>query len=131
MEGPVQQADNLSETDSGIAMGVDAYRRSSLVCWTPGYDDHYCPDQDNLLVPEAIDSQEFVTSPSNRHVLADPLTNRARDLIFGMVMQNCRRADLCRIMSLFPSTELLDNLFHKFYDYHQSETDQWVHVPTF
>lgn len=131
MEGSSQQADDLSEADSGIAMGADAYRRSSLVCWTPGHEDHYCPDQDNLSVPKAIDRQESATSPSRRHVLTDHLSNRGRDLIFGMVLQTCRRADLSCIMSSFPSTELFNNLLHDFFDHHKSETVQWIHLPTF
>lgn len=116
--------------DSGVAIGAEAYRRSSLSTWRPVHEDHGFVDQENLSVPQSIDSPESRTA-SSRQVLSERLPQSSRDLIFGMILEGSRQVDMTRIMKSFPSTNLLDSLIQSFFELHQQQIDAWVHGPTF
>lgn len=116
--------------DSGVAIGAEAYRRSSLSTWRPAHEDHGFADQENLSVPTSIDSPESRTTAS-RQILSERLSQSSRDLIFGMVLEASRRVDMTRIMKSFPSANLLDSLVQSFFELHQQQIDTWVHGPTF
>lgn len=118
------------DVDNGIALGVEAYRKSSLVDWKPGREEHGYDDQPNLSVPKSIDSPG---SPvfSDQKILSEPLSQSSRDLVFGMILKTCRRANRTRIMSSFPSTEMFDSLLQQFFKTHAAQVDAWIHVPSF
>ncbi|KAL4992698.1 hypothetical protein BDW68DRAFT_193083 [Aspergillus falconensis] len=122
--------DRDADRDSGIALGAEAYSRSSLSAWKPVHSDHAFADQNDLSVPKSIDSPE--ASAQFRHqILSERLSPGSRDLIFGMVLQTSQRANLTRIMKSFPSTELLDSLIQDFFAYQAQQVDSWIHGPTF
>ncbi|KAL4905121.1 hypothetical protein BDW74DRAFT_178127 [Aspergillus multicolor] len=124
--------DRDADRDSGIALGAEAYSRSSLSAWKPGHSDHAFADQNDLSVPKSIDSPEASTYSQSKHqILSERLSPGSRDLIFGMVLQTSQRANLTRIMKSFPSTELLDSLIQDFFAYQAQQVDSWVHGPTF
>ncbi|KAL1850547.1 hypothetical protein Plec18170_006832 [Paecilomyces lecythidis] len=135
-QAPRQETDSAEDpnkeidADSGIALGAEAYRKSSLANWKPGREEHGYADHANLSVPKSIDSPG---SPafSDYKVLSEPLSQSSRDLVFGMILKSCRRANRNRIMSSFPSTEMLDSLLQQFFESHVSQIDTWIHVPTF
>lgn len=135
-QAPRQETDSAEDpnkeidVDSGIALGAEAYRKSSLANWKPGREEHGYADHANLSVPKSIDSPG---SPafSDYKVLSEPLSQSSRDLVFGMILKSCRRANRNRIMSSFPSTEMLDSLLQQFFESHVSQIDTWIHVPTF
>ncbi|RDW83679.1 putative C6 and C2H2 transcription factor RegA-like [Aspergillus mulundensis] len=129
---PQPDDDGDADRDSGIALGVEAYSRSSLSAWKPGHSDHAFADQNDLSVPKSIDSPEASTySQSKQQILSERLSPGSRDLIFGMVLQTSQRANLARIMKSFPSTELLDSLIQDFFAYQEQQVDSWIHGPTF
>ncbi|KAL4818456.1 hypothetical protein BDW67DRAFT_174252 [Aspergillus spinulosporus] len=124
------ETDRDADRDSGIALGAEAYSRSSLSAWKPVHSDHAFADQNDLSVPKSIDSPE--ASAQCRHqILSERLSPGSRDLIFGMVLQTSQRANLTRIMKSFPSTELLDSLIQDFFAYQAQQVDSWIHGPTF
>ncbi|KAL3451605.1 hypothetical protein BJX65DRAFT_293519 [Aspergillus insuetus] len=118
------------DADSGIALGAEAYQRSSLSAWQPAREDHAFADQGDLSVPKSIDSPE-ASVRSERQILSERLSPGTRDLIFGMVLQTSQRANLARIMKSFPSTELLDSLIQDFFARQSEQVDSWIHGPTF
>ncbi|KAL1965790.1 hypothetical protein VTN77DRAFT_5111 [Rasamsonia byssochlamydoides] len=124
-----QETDRL-DSDSAIAIGEEAYHKSSLANWTPIHEDHGYADQDNLSIPKSIDSPENINTGCNK-TLTERLSPSSRDVIFGMVLKICRKANLSRIMRSFPSTELLDSLLQSFFKRHTAQIDSWIHAPTF
>ncbi|KAL2784905.1 hypothetical protein BJX66DRAFT_343579 [Aspergillus keveii] len=118
------------DADSGIALGAEAYQRSSLSAWQPAREDHAFADQGDLSVPKSMDSPE-ASVRSERQILSERLSPGTRDLIFGMVLQTSQRANLARIMKSFPSTELLDSLIQDFFARQSEQVDSWIHGPTF
>lgn len=118
------------DADSGIGIGTEAYHRSSLSAWKPARQDRAFDDHENLSVPQAIDSPEAVAHP-DRQILSERLSSSSRDLIFGLVLEISREADLSRIMKSFPSTELLDGLIQQFFEYQSHGVDSFIHGPTF
>lgn len=126
--GTSDQDDRL-DSDSAIAIGEEAYHKSSLANWTPIHSDHGYADQANLSVPKSIDSPDTINIGSK--ALPERLSSSSRDIIFGMVLKICRKANLGRIMRSFPSTELLDSLLQSFFKSHAAQVDSWIHAPTF
>ncbi|KAL3457409.1 hypothetical protein BJX64DRAFT_19115 [Aspergillus heterothallicus] len=128
----IQPADEPHDrdADSGIALGAEAYQRSSLSAWKPAREDHAFADQGDLSVPKSIDSPE-ASVRSERQILSERLSPGTRDLIFGMVLQTSQRANLARIMKSFPSTELLDSLIQDYFAHQSQQVDAWIHGPTF
>ncbi|KAL4975281.1 hypothetical protein BDW66DRAFT_167299 [Aspergillus desertorum] len=124
------EIDRDPDRDSGIALGAEAYSRSSLSAWKPVHSDHAFADQNDLSVPKSIDSPE-ASGQSRHQILSERLSPGSRDLIFGMVLQTGQRANLTRIMKSFPSTELLDSLIQDFFAYQAQQVDSWIHGPTF
>ncbi|KAL5340412.1 hypothetical protein BJX70DRAFT_396921 [Aspergillus crustosus] len=127
---PPDEPNDRLDADSRIALGAEAYQRSSLSAWKPAREDHAFADQGDLSVPKSIDSPE-TTVRSERQILAERLSPGTRDLIFGMVLQTSKKANLTRIMKSFPSTELLDSLIQDYFAYQSQQVDSWIHGPTF
>ncbi|KAL4950100.1 hypothetical protein BDW69DRAFT_202385 [Aspergillus filifer] len=127
---PHEDPNDRLDADSGIALGAEAYQRSSLSAWKPVHEDHAFADQADLSVPRSIDSPE-TSVRSERQILSERLSPGSRDLIFGMVLQTSQRANLTRIMKSFPSTELLDSLIQDFFADQSQQVDSWIHRPTF
>ncbi|KAL4945242.1 hypothetical protein BDV06DRAFT_231411 [Aspergillus oleicola] len=127
---PPDDTNDRLDADSGIALGAEAYQRSSLSAWKPVHEDHAYADQADLSVPKSIDSPE-TSVRSERQILSERLSPGSRDLIFGMVLQTSQRANLTRIMKSFPSTELLDSLIQDFFADQSQQVDSWIHGPTF
>lgn len=118
------------DADSGIGIGTEAYHRSSLSAWKPMQEDKACVDHENLSVPQTIDSPE-TSATLDRQILCERLTSSSRDLIFGLVLEISREANLTRIMKSFPSTELLDGLIQQFFERQSDNVDSFIHTPTF
>ncbi|KAJ5094980.1 hypothetical protein N7532_007271 [Penicillium argentinense] len=118
------------DADSGIGIGAEAYHRSSLSAWKPMQEDRAGADHENLSVPQTIDSPEMSAIP-DRQILCERLSSSSRDLIFGLVLEISREANLTRIMKSFPSTELLDGLIQRFFEIQINSVDSFIHAPTF
>ncbi|KAJ5736448.1 uncharacterized protein N7483_001573 [Penicillium malachiteum] len=116
------------DVDSGIGIGAEAYHRSSLSAWKPLQEDRAFADHENLSIPQAMDSPEVATE---RQILSDRLSASSRDLIFGLVLEISREANLHRIMKSFPSTELLDGLIQQFFENQSQSVVSFIHGPTF
>lgn len=118
------------DADSGIGIGTEAYNRSSLSAWKPGQGDKAGVDHESLSIPQNINSPEAIATP-DQQILCDRLSSSSRDLIFGLVLEISREANLTRIMKSFPSTELLDGLIQQFFERQARSVVSFIHAPTF
>ncbi|KAJ5984684.1 hypothetical protein N7481_006783 [Penicillium waksmanii] len=118
------------DADSGIGIGTEAYNRSSLSAWKPDRGDKAGVDHESLSIPQNINSPEAISTP-DQQILCDRLSSSSRDLIFGLVLEISREANLTRIMKSFPSTELLDGLIQQFFERQARSVVSFIHAPTF
>jgi hypothetical protein len=119
------------EFRKGVALGAEAFRKSSLWGWTPVHQDHGYAEQGNLSLPvNDADSPEARLN-FDRQILSERLSWSSRDKILAMVLGTCQPANISRVVSSFPSAEVLDNLMQHFFDQSSSQIDSWIHLPTF
>ena len=113
-----------------ISLGTQAFKRS-LWQWTPAEQDHGYSHQLNLSLP-----YKDMESPETRvaddvQLFDQRLDESTRDKILAMVLSTCEPAMFARVVSSFPTAELLNNLMHHFFSFELSKTDSWIHLPTF
>lgn len=118
-----------SDVESDIGIGLEAYHRSSLSAWRPvqGLDKAF-NDHENLSLPQSIHSPDSAPSPQ---ILCERLSQNNRDMIFGLVLDISRLANMNRIMRSFPSTDLLDGLIQRYFEHQSHNIVSFIHVPTF
>ena len=120
-----------SRTEYGNGPGVDPVSveafQKSLWRWTPGQTDQGHCEQINLSLPY------YVGAPSAYTVrpCEEALNQLARDRMLAMVLNTCEREAVPRIVTSFPSAELLDYLMQEYLFLHDQEPDPFIHIPTF
>lgn len=125
---PQSEATNQPSSES-LALGTEAFKRS-LWCWTPVRQDAGHQEQSNFnLQPEDAPNlgTQFVVS---EQVAAKVFGPEARDKIVAMILSTCDRKSFSRVMSSFPSAELLNSLMQCFLASHIAQNDTWIHLPT-
>lgn len=123
--------DPAEDDDCEIALGVEAFHRSSLCAWKPDHGDHAFADHENLSVSRTIIDNTETNFSSNSPILCERLSPGSRDLIYGMVLHTSKRENLTGIIKSFPSTELIDRLIQDYFHFQQQQVDSWIHCPTF
>ncbi|PKS08465.1 hypothetical protein jhhlp_004848 [Lomentospora prolificans] len=116
-----------------IALGIEAYKQSSLGVWEPSTHDQGGSGIESLSAlgpspPESFNVPPFEPDPS----LADkkvPVT--ARDEILSMVLSSCRPDKKRLVTKAFPAPALLDTLIQAFFAYHRYEADSFIHEASF
>ncbi|KFZ19754.1 hypothetical protein V501_00524 [Pseudogymnoascus sp. VKM F-4519 (FW-2642)] len=112
-----------------LALGIEAFRKS-LWCWTPVRADTGLVEQENFTLHPSEMSSPAAHFAESMHVNTESLNAAGRDKIISMVLSTCLRSSFTKVMSSFPSVELLDNLLHCFLAYHIMQSDTWIHSPT-
>jgi hypothetical protein len=141
-ERPTYTANNLAneqapgsgtrtpELRNSINLGTQAFRKS-VWQFIPSQEDHGYAEQLNLSLPyQDIDSPEIKLA-ADLSISNQQLDQSSRDRILAMILSTCEPRMFSRVVSSFPSTELLDNLIHQFFSFELSRTDSWIHLPTF
>lgn len=118
------------EKRTNVAIGSEAFKRSSMTDWTPTMQDHGYTDVDSLALPNAGE-ETGARLDFKRQLVDERLSNASRDKIFGMVVEMCRRSSRTRMMSSFPSVEVLDSLVQGYFETEAAQVHSWVHAPTF
>jgi hypothetical protein len=113
---------------SGIDLGIEAFKKS-LWRWTPAQQDRGYAEQVNLALP--YKDMSTLESRPTTDVLDHRLEQNSRDGILAMLLSTCEPANIPRVASSFPSAELLDNLLQLFSSSQLSQSDFWIHLPTF
>ena len=115
---------------NSINLGTQAFRKSTWQ-FIPSQQDHAYAEQLNLSLPyKDIDSPE-IRLAADVSLLNQRLDQSSRDRILAMTLSTCESTMFSRVVSSFPSPELLDNLMHQFFSFELSRTDSWIHLPTF
>lgn len=125
-EMPTPQSNAPTEK---TALGIEAFRKS-LWCWTPVCADTGLIEQQNFTLHHSEMSSPSTYFAESMHVNTDSLNSSDRDKIICMVLSTSSRSSFTRIMSSFPSVELLHNLIHFFLASHTMQSDTWIHTPT-
>jgi hypothetical protein len=127
----VEQLDRGQQTPdvrSGITAGAEAFERS-LWRWAPQKQEHAYAEQVNLSLPyKDIQNLDTRLSPE---ILDHRLEQNSRDRILAMLLSTCEPANAERVVTSFPSADLLDSLMLLFFRSELSRTDSWIHLPTF
>lgn len=125
---PLDRGQQTPDVRSGITAGAEAFERS-LWRWAPQKQEHAYAEQVNLSLPyKDIQNLETRLSPE---ILDHRLEQNSRDRILAMLLSTCEPANAERVVTSFPSAELLDSLMHLFFRSELSRTDSWIHLPTF
>jgi hypothetical protein len=112
-----------------INLGAEAFRKS-LWNWLPGQREHAFMEVSNLsLSHKDMEGFENRASPD----IIDPqLEQSSRDDILAMVLStNSQQNGASRVITSFPSTQLLNSLMHLFLRSEATKTDSFIHLPTF
>jgi hypothetical protein len=113
---------------SGINAGAEAFQKS-LWRWKPVQQEHAYSEQVNLSLPyKDMQNLETRLAPD---ILDQRIEATSRDRILAMLLSTCEPANVSRVVTSFPSADLLDSLMHLFFRTELSRTDSWIHLPTF
>lgn len=107
-------------------LSIEAFQRS-LWRWNPGKLDQGHGEQMNLTLPSDVGLSVAHTP----RPCGERLAHNARDKIMAMLFDVCGSKTLSRIVSQFPSVEVLEHLMQDFLLLHASKTDTFIHIPTF
>jgi hypothetical protein len=126
------QLDNGQQTPDvqpSINLGAEAFRKS-LWNWLPVQREHAFMEISNLsLSHKDMEGLENRTSPD---IIDHQLEQSSRDDILAMVLStNSQQGGVSRVITSFPSTQLLNGLMHFFLRSEAAKTDSWIHLPTF
>jgi len=111
-------------------VGIDAFKRS-LWRWTPGKDERGVAEQMNLSLAEHEVQDAPAKGSAEPRLSSEKLDQTCRDRLMAMLFTACEPAAVPRIVSSFPSAELLDGLMQEFMSFHVSRPNAWIHLPTF
>ena len=129
-EQPPGSGTRTPNVRNSIDLGTQAFKKS-LWQFIPSQQDHGYAEQLNLSLPyKDMDSPE-IRLAADVSLLNQRLDQSSRDRILAMILTTCEPAMFSRVVSSFPSAELLDNLIHQFFTFELSRTDSWIHLPTF
>ena len=115
---------------SGINLGAQAFRES-LWSWTPAQQDHGYSEQLNMSIADEDLYAANIQTSSDGRTFGVSVSKGARDKVLAMILTTCEPSRFPKIVTSFPSSELLTNLLHTFMIWHASQTDTWFHFPTF
>lgn len=126
-----------TEHDDGeqehLAIGIAAYKESTLGAWEPSGNDQGGSGIESLSVlgPSPPGSLNLYNHMQGHSFLSESLSVTERDDILSMVLNACR-ADRRRLVTkAFPTPSLLDKLINFFFAYHRKQPDAFIHEASF
>lgn len=129
-EPPTPQSDSARQpSNESVALGTEAFRRS-LWCWTPAWQDTGAVEQSNFTLSSEEMSNSGAQFVNSEQVASKVFGSDSRDRVVAMILGTCNRDTFPKVMSSFPSAELLNTLMQCFLAAHLAQTDTWIHLPT-
>ncbi|KAK8161814.1 c6 zinc finger domain-containing protein [Phyllosticta citrichinensis] len=113
-----------------VALGTEAFHRSSLVRWQPQHEGSHI-EMGKISVPKTDATSPDGRYRSEQHVLSEHLDQSARDQLLAAILNACDTASIGRVVSSFPTTELLDDFLQCFFTSYSTRADSYIHAPTF
>ncbi|KAH7022105.1 c6 zinc finger domain-containing protein [Ilyonectria destructans] len=114
-----------------VALGAEAYKRSSLSVWEPTSQDTIAAELENLSALGTDHSSPEGRSTINQYYLRERLSRPTRDKFLGMILNHCRLEKTHFAIKAFPTPEVLDDLLEGFFSHHLHQTDSYIHAPSF
>ncbi|RMZ72462.1 c2h2 type zinc finger domain [Pyrenophora seminiperda CCB06] len=125
---PPVNKDRLSPIYEGLSLGEEAYKQT-VGCWVPTEGEKWLVNTADLSPAlEAILSACVSSSPPQTNVR---LQVSCRYRILSSILSVAGPTDHTRILSSFPSLEVLERLLSVELTAHGQETNSWLHVPSF
>lgn len=124
-----EQMEEKNPEPRNLAIGAEAFKKSSITDWTPGQHNSSYEEQGNL----SLSTDAFIQATrmvSGRILVTQRLALSSRDKILAMVLDTCVPVNRPRTVESFPSTEILDGLVQCFCYFHSQQTDTWIHIPS-
>jgi hypothetical protein len=126
---PPDRGQQTPDVQPSISLGTEAFRKS-LWNWLPGQLEHAFMEVSNLSLSHK--DMEGLESRGAPDIIDHQLEQSARDDILAMVLNmNSQQSGISRVITSFPSTQLLNRLMHLFLRSEVAKTDSWIHLPTF
>ncbi|KAK7514487.1 c6 zinc finger domain-containing protein [Phyllosticta citriasiana] len=113
-----------------VALGTEAFHKSSLVRWHPQHEGSHI-EMGKISVPKNDATSPEGRYRSEQHVLSEHLDQSARDQLLAAILNACDTASIGRVVSSFPTTELLDDFLQCFFASYSTRADSYIHAPTF
>lgn len=110
-----------------ITAGAEAFQKS-VWRWKPNQKEHTNAEQINLSIPKDMQYLEARLPPD---VFNQRIEQSSRDQILAMLLGTCEPENITRVVTSFPSADLLDSLMHLFFRSELQSTDAFVHLPSF
>ena len=128
IEHSLDRGQRTPDVSSGITAGAEAFQKS-VWRWKPNQREHANAEQVNLSIPyKDMQHLEARLAPD---VLDQRIEHNSRDKILAMLLSTCEPGNVSRVVSSFPSADLLDSLMHLFFRSELQSTDAFLHLPTF
>jgi hypothetical protein len=128
-DSTVDKGQETPDVQSSISLGAEAFSKS-LWNWLPGQREHGWMELSNLSLPHhEIEGLENRPTPN---MIDHHLEQSSRDAILAMVLNaNAQESGIAKVVTSFPSAQLLNSLMHLFFRSEVLKTDSWIHLPTF
>ncbi|KAH7133691.1 c6 zinc finger domain-containing protein [Dactylonectria macrodidyma] len=114
-----------------VALGTEAYKRSSLSIWEPTSKDSIAAGLEDLSALGTDQGSPEGQPITDQYFIRERLSRLARDKFLGMILNHCRLEKSHFAIKAFPTAEVLDDLLQGFFSHHLHQTDSFVHVPSF
>jgi hypothetical protein len=126
---PLDRGQQTPDVQSSINLGAEAFQKS-LWNWLPSQREHGYLEIPNLSLPHK--DMEGLENRAGPDIIDHQLEQSSRDAILAMVLNtHSQRSGILRVITSFPSAQLLNSLMHFFLISEAAKTDSWIHLPTF
>lgn len=105
------------------SIGQQAFQ-DSMWLWTPSQTDNTTADQANLSLP----TPELISREASD--IEYHLSLASRDRVLSLILSTCEKSTQRRVVSCFPSAEMLSTLLSNFMTFHSHQVSPWIHLPT-
>ncbi|TVY14421.1 hypothetical protein LARI1_G005836 [Lachnellula arida] len=130
VEHPVDRGQRAPDVSSGMTAGAEAFQKS-VWQWKPNQTEHANAEQANLAISHKDMQWQYLEARLAPDILDQRIEYNSRDKILAMLLSTCEPGNVPRVVSSFPSAELLDSLMHLFFRSDLHSTDAFIHLPTF
>jgi hypothetical protein len=121
---------------SAMLAGAAAYKHSTaLSAWDPSEEESYDRQQQDLvLTPKLIEPSPYhtISSHVSTVILKQELFHTTRDCILAMILRNTTEKASKRIVTCFPSLDILrDLIHHALMHMRERQIGNFIHFPSF
>ena len=132
---PVNLVSDPTPQQSTMSVGAEAYKHSTaMAAWNPSREDNYDREQQDLILAQNhVGSSPYnADSSRSRATPKKELSQTARDRILAMILRLTTETASNRIVTSFPSLEILrDLIHHALMHMRMRQIGNFIHFPSF